>query len=652
MIAEIGHFCLILALVTAILQAALPLYGAKTEQSVFMGFADQAARIQFTLLAVSFACLTYSFLISDFSVKLAATHSHTTKPFLYKISGVWGNHEGSILLWTLMLGLYGFLFSLFSKPLPAKLRARTLAVQGLLGIGFISFIIFTSNPFERLFPVPMDGLGLNPILQDPGLAIHPPLLYMGYVGYSLAFSMAVAALISGEIGAAWAKAVKPWSLLAWSFLTLGITMGSIWAYYELGWGGWWMWDPVENVSFMPWLIGTALLHSIMVMERRQNLAHWTVLLAITAFSLSLVGTFIVRSGVLVSVHAFAVDPARGVFILALLLAATGGALSLYAFRAKTLVRRAEFDQISREGGLVLNNLLLATATATVFLGTFYPLLMDAFTGDKISVGKPYFELTFAPIMVVLIVFMGAAPMLKWQKDSLASLKNFGLVSGLGALIIIGLTFLFGKSVLGGFGLALAAYLAFGVFKAFRRKGPLSALPKQARYNHISFTLAHLGIAIFTAGAVIMSVWADDTIGRVKPGESLEVAGYTFTLTDVSGGESGNYNYRRGEVSIYKNGRDIKTLHTEQRFYPVRQMITTEAGFRFSPGATLFAAIGEGTSEDGYILRANYQPAMIWIWIGALLMSLAGFLALIGLRSFSHATIPAKAKDSAPEVAVS
>jgi len=632
MIAEIGHFCLILALVVAVLQAALPLYGAHKENAALMCFADQAARVQFALLAASFACLTYTFLVSDFSVKLAASHSHTTKPFLYKISGVWGNHEGSILLWTLMLGLYGFLFSIFTKSLPAALRARTLAIQAMLAVGFIGFILFTSNPFERLFPTPMDGLGLNPILQDPGLAIHPPLLYMGYVGYSLAFSMAVAALISGQIDKAWAKALKPWSLLSWSFLTLGIAMGSLWAYYELGWGGWWMWDPVENVSFMPWLIGTALLHSIMVMERRQSLAHWTVLLAITAFSLSLIGTFIVRSGVLVSVHAFAVDPERGVFILALLLLATGGALSLYALRAKTLVQRAEFDQVSREGGLVLNNLLLATATATVFLGTFYPLIMDAVTGDKISVGKPYFDLTFAPIMAVLIIFMGAAPLLKWQKDSLSSLKKFLMLSGLGALAIMALTYFFGRSVLGGLGLALSAYLAFGAIKAFRKRGSLSALPRQAQYHLVSFTLAHLGVAVLTAGAVIMSVWADDTIGRVKPGESLEVAGYTFTLTDVAGGETRNYSFRRGLVSVSKDGREIKTLQTEQRFYPVREMITTEAGFRFSPTATLFAGLGEGTPEDGYILRANYHPAVIWIWIGALLMSIAGFLSLIGMRS--------------------
>ena len=596
-----------------------------------MRFGDRASQTQFILLLLSFIALTITFLTSDFSVKLAASHSHTLKPLIYKISGVWGNHEGSILLWAVMLALYSFLFSLFSKRLPAELRARTLAIQGLLSVGFLSFILFTSNPFERLFPAPLDGSGLNPLLQDPGLAIHPPLLYMGYVGYSLAFSMAVAALISGKIDRDWARALKPWSLLSWSFLTLGIAMGSLWAYYELGWGGWWMWDPVENVSFMPWLLGTALLHSIIVMERRQNLAHWTVLLAITTFSMSLIGTFVVRSGILVSVHSFAVDPARGVYILGLLLLATGGALILYAMRAKTLVKRASFDRVSREGGLVLNNLLLATATATVFLGTFYPLLMDAFTGDKISVGAPYFDLTFAPIMSVLILFMGAAPLLKWQAGSLTKLKTFGLISAIGATIIIGLTTIFGKSVLGGVGLALAAYLAFGAYKALRKRLPLSNLAKPARYHAMSFVLGHFAMAIFTFGAVYMSVWADDTIDRVKPGESVSVAGYTFTLAEITNGQDQNYNYRRGYVEVSKANKSITTLKTEQRFYPVRNMITTEAGFRFSLGPTLFAAIGEGTPEDGYILRANYQPAVVWIWIGSVLMAMAGFLSLFGLR---------------------
>lgn len=631
MIAEIGHFFLILALITSFAQSAIPLIGAHKNNSSFMRFGDRAAQTQFILLALSFIALTISFLTSDFSVKLAASHSHSMKPLIYKISGVWGNHEGSILLWAVMLALYSFLFSLFSKRLEPELRARTFAIQGLLGAGFLSFILFTSNPFERLFPAPFDGSGLNPLLQDPGLAIHPPLLYMGYVGYSLAFSMAVAALISGKIDRDWARALKPWSLLSWSFLTLGIAMGSLWAYYELGWGGWWMWDPVENVSFMPWLLGTALLHSIIVMERRQNLAHWTVLLAITTFSMSLIGTFVVRSGILVSVHSFAVDPARGVYILGLLIIATGGALTLYALRAKTLVKRANFDRVSREGGLVLNNLLLATATATVFLGTFYPLLMDAFTGDKISVGAPYFDLTFAPIMSVLILFMGAAPLLKWQADSLDKLKRFGLISLTGSVIIIGLTALIGKSVLGGLGLALAAYLAFGAYKALRKRMPLSSLPKPARYHAISFVLGHFAMAVFTFGAVFMSVWADDTIDRVKPGESVDVAGYTFTLSDITVGQFQNYNYRRGFVDVSKNGKAIDTLQTEQRFYPVRNMITTEAGFRFSWGPTLFAAIGEGTPEDGYILRANYQPAVIWIWVGAFLMAMAGFLSLFGLR---------------------
>lgn len=647
MIAEVGHFCLILALFVAVMQAVLPLYGAHKNSQALMEFSDYAARAQFALLAACFIALTFTFLGSDFSVKLAASHSHSQKPLLYKISGVWGNHEGSILLWVVMLGLYGFLFSLFSKRLPTELRARTLAIQGLLAVGFISFILFTSNPFERLFPTPIDGNGLNPLLQDPGLAIHPPLLYLGYVGYSLAFSMAVAALISGKIDRDWARALKPWSLISWSFLTLGITMGSLWAYYELGWGGWWMWDPVENVSFMPWLLGTALLHSILVMERKQSLAHWTVLLAITAFSLSLVGTFVVRSGILVSVHAFAVDPARGVYILGLLLVATGGALGLYALRSKTLVQRAEFDRVSREGGLVLNNILLVTATATVFLGTFYPLLMDAFTGDKISVGAPYFDLTFAPIMSVLILFMGAAPLLKWQGDSLIKLKRFGLISLIGALTLIALSALFGKSILGGIGLALAAYLAYGAIKALNNRRPLSGLSKSLKYNTLAFFIAHLGMAVFTAGAVIMSVWAQDTIGRVKPGDRLTVAGYEFTLDTIDGGQVSNYSYRRGYVRVVKNGRVIDTLKTEQRFYPVRDMITTEAGFHFAPYATVFAAIGEGTPEDGYILRANYHPAVVWIWLGAFMMALAGFLSLFGLGAPKGRRENIRQKNDAP-----
>ena len=519
----------------------------------------------------------------------------------------------------------------FGKALPASLKARALAIQGLLTFGFLAFILFTSNPFERLNPVPPDGLGLNPLLQDPGLAIHPPLLYMGYVGFSVAFSFSVAALIEGRVDALWARWLRPWVLTAWSFLTLGITMGSIWAYYELGWGGWWMWDPVENVSFMPWLAGTALLHSIMVLGTRHQLATWTVLLGISAFSLSLIGTFVVRSGVLVSVHAFAVDPARGVFVLALLLIATGGALTLYALRAKTLKGANGYEIISRQGGLILNNLLLITATATVFLGTFYPLFMDALTGEKITVAQPYFDLTFAPIMMLLIVFMGAAPLLKWSGDSLASLKGFARKAALPLILIIAATALWGKSVLGGLGFALAFYLAAGTIAAFAKRSQGFQTWRAQPAATYGFVLAHLGMAIFTAGVTAMSIWAKDDIGRVKIGESLTLGAYEFTLKSAAPGARENYQYLGAEISVMHKNKELKPLHSEQRFYPVREMITTEAGFHFSPATTLFAAIGEGNIQEGFILRANIHPYVTWIWFGALLMALAGFVSLCDKR---------------------
>lgn len=631
MIAELGHYLLILALFTALAQGLLPLIGAHKNFDNLMVFGDRAAQVLFVLIMLSFTALTATFITSDFSVKLAASHSHSMKPFLYKISGVWGNHEGSILLWTLMLALYAALIPVFGKHLPKTLKARAIAVQGLLAFGFLAFILFTSNPFERLNPVPLDGLGLNPLLQDPGLAIHPPMLYMGYVGFSVAFSFSVAALLEGKVDALWAQWLRPWVLAAWSFLTLGIMLGSLWAYYELGWGGWWMWDPVENVSFMPWLAGTALLHSIMVLGTRHKLANWTVLLGISTFSLSLIGTFVVRSGILVSVHSFATDPERGVFILMLLMIATGAALTLYALKAKTLKGPGGFEPVSREGGLILNNLLLITACATVFIGTFYPLFMDAVTGDKISVGKPYFDLTFAPIMLLLIVFMGAAPLLKWRKDSWQSLKRLALYAFPVAVIIIGLVSIFGKSVLGGIGLAIAAYLAIGTVLAFAKKTQGFKKLSHQPAGTYGFVLAHLGVAIFTAGAVAMSVWAKDDIGRLKIGESLNVAGYTFTLNEVAPGQKENYQYLSAKVNVEKNGKAVKTLGTEQRFYPVRNMVTTEAGFHFTLGPTIFTAISDGNPRDGWIVRANYHPFVTWIWIGALLMSIAGFIALFDKR---------------------
>lgn len=631
MLIEFGHFTLILALFVALAQGVFPLVGVYRNRQDLMFVGDRAAKLLFLLLSVSMMTLILSFLASDFSVKLAADHSHSAKPFLYKISGVWGNHEGSILLWTFMLALYGALIPIFGKYLPPSLKARAVAVQGLMTVGFIAFIIFTSNPFERLNPVPIDGNGLNPILQDPGLAIHPPLLYLGYVGFSVAFSFSIAALLEGRVDASWAKWVRPWVLVAWSFLTLGITMGSLWAYYELGWGGWWMWDPVENVSFMPWLVGTALLHSIRVLETRHKLANSTILLGITAFSLSLIGTFVVRSGVLVSVHAFSVDPKRGVFILALLMVTIGSALTLYALRAKTLKGAGNFVALSREGGLIMNNLLLLTATTTVFLGTFYPLMIDAISGAKLSVGQPYFEATFAPIMMFLILFMGGGPSLKWNGEGIRKLRRFALLSLAIIAVVTGLTYLFGRSVLGGIGLGFAAYLVFGtVFAVARRSHNFRSLRQQPA-STFSFALSHLGVAVFMTGVVSMSVWSKESMEILKPGESLHVGKYEFAMKSVTPGKIENYQYIEALITVSKGSRYITTLRPERRFYPIRGMITSEAGFHFTPGPTLFVSIGEGDKNIGWAVRANFHPFVIWIWIGAFLMSMSGFLSLVGER---------------------
>jgi len=631
-IAEAGHIALILAFVVALLQGTIPLIGAQMNHGRAMALAERAALAQASLLLVSFALLTTVFLRSDFSVLLAAQHSHTMKPLLYKISGVWANHEGSMLLWVVILGVYGAMVPLFGKSLPLSLKARALAVQGLLGAGFIGFVLFTSNPFERLDPIPLDGMGLNPLLQDPGLAIHPPLLYIGYVGFSLAFSFAVAALIEGRVDAVWARWLRPWVLLAWSFLTLGITIGSVWAYYELGWGGWWMWDPVENVSFMPWLAGTALLHSILSLQQRHSLANWTVLLAISTFSLSMIGTFVVRSGVLVSVHAFAVDPARGVVILALLLFYTGAALALYAVRANTLQRRAQLNLVSREGGLVVNNLVLVIATATVFLGTFYPLFVEATTGEKISVGPPYFDAVFAPMMIALIAVMAIAPMLKWREDSLARYRSVLIKVAAFSAVVAVLTYFLGKSVLGALSFGFAAWLTAGtIASVHRRTGFTWSRLRAQPAGTWGFVLAHLSVAIFTVGVTAMSIGAKDDVARLAQGDSLDVAGYTFTLRGTEQGARDNFQYLAGTVDVTKEGRQVASLVTQRRYYPVREMFTSEAGFKLSPGAMLFAAIGEGGNDEGVIIRAYYQPGVLWIWIGALLMSLAGFISMADQR---------------------
>ena len=632
MSAELGHIALILAFCVALSQAVIPLVGAARNDARMMEFGDRAAIGQFLLLGFSFAALTSVFVASDFSVKLAALHSHSAKPLLYKISGVWGNHEGSILLWVLMMAGYGAAVPIFGKALPPQLKARAIAIQALVAAGFLAFILFTSNPFERLNPVPIDGNGLNPILQDPGLAFHPPFLYLGYVGFSLPFSFAVAALIEGRVDAVWAKWLRPWVLTAWSFLTIGITLGSFWAYYELGWGGWWMWDPVENVSFMPWLAGTVLLHSILVLGTRHSLAGWTVLLAITTFALSLIGTFVVRSGILVSVHAFAVDPERGVFLLLLLGIATGGALSLYAMRAHTLRDATPFEASSRDGALVMNNLLLTAALATVFLGTFYPIFIDAINGSKISVGAPYFDLTFTPIMCLLILFMGIGPMLKWRKDTLRRLRRPMIIMLALAAVLTLTTLIFGKSILGALALGLAAWLAVGTVLAIGRKAKWSGAGLRAQpASTWGFAGAHMGLAMFTAAVTLMSVWGTTDIGTLKVGDDLQLGNYSYTLSDVGGGARDNYSFLAGEITVTKNGREVTTLSTERRFYPVRNQVTTEAGLHLSFGQTLFASIGEGNPESGFIVQVYRHPYVVWIWLSALLMALSGFTALADKR---------------------
>ena len=652
MIAELGHILLITALVIATLQAVLPLWGAHKQNTALMDFAGRAAGLQAVTLIGAFGLLTAAFITSDFSVKLAAEHSHSAKPLLYKISGVWGNHEGSMMLWVLIMAIYGALAARFSGSLPKTLRARTLAIQGLLSVGFISFVLWTSNPFWRLENIPADGAGLNPLLQDPGLALHPPFLYLGYVGFSLAFSMACAALIEGKIDEIWARWLRPWVLLAWSFLTVGITLGSLWAYYELGWGGWWMWDPVENVSFMPWLAGTALLHSVLILGTRGQFASWTVLLAISTFSLSLIGTFVVRSGVLISVHAFAVDPARGVFILGLLSLITGGALVLYMLRAghlRTLLRAllgerfkasklvltslekpaSDFKAMSKEGSLLLNNIFLVVATTTILLGTFYPLFVEALSPNKITVGAPYFNKTFTPVMMLLLLVMGVGPLLRWISDDPKNLKKFLLYIVPPALIAGVISLLSGQPLGTALGLALALYVTAGVaLVAWKRsRGSLSRLLRQPA-SFYGFVTGHLGMAVITLAIAVMSTQAGENIGRIKIGESLDLSAYKFTLTDVTNGQRENYTFRAGKFDVTYNGRPLTQLQSEQRYYPVRGMVTSEAGFKFAPVNTVFAALSDGDNQQGWVVRVYHHPMVVWIWIGGFMMALAGFISLL------------------------
>ena len=641
MIPEIGHYALILALFAALIQGTLPLAGAQRGDAAWMALARPAAGIQFIFILTAFLALMHAYVTSDFSVLNVVNNSHSAKPLLYKISGVWGNHEGSMVLWMLILSLFGCAVALFGGNLPPTLRARVLAVQGLIGTGFLLFMLFTSNPFERVFPAPLDGNDLNPLLQDPGLAFHPPFLYLGYVGFSMAFSFAIAALIEGRVDAAWARWVRPWTLVAWCSLTLGIALGSWWAYYELGWGGWWFWDPVENASFMPWLAGTALLHSATVAEKRDALKSWTILLAIITFSLSLIGTFLVRSGVLTSVHTFAQDPTRGLFILGLLLIAIGGSLVLYALRAPAMKAGGLFAPISREGSLVLNNLLLTTAAATVFLGTLYPLVLDAVGGGTVSVGPPYFTATFVPLMVPMIVLMAIAPMLAWKRGDLAgAFTRLRLAAAVVVVIALGTWYLKSEGpVLAVLGLALAGWLFTGTLIEFSGRLKLFRVPLREslrRAAHLprathGMTIAHAGIAIVVAGITASSAWQTEKIQVLRPGETVEVAGYIFTFEGTQELQGPNYTIERGTFQVSRDGAPIARLFPERRFYPVQGRQTTEAAIYTTWFADLYAVIGDADGEDGRVTRLYHNPLVPWIWVGAVVMAMGGAVSLSDRR---------------------
>ncbi len=642
MIVELGHFALILGLIVAVFQSVVPLVGAARGDVQWMGFARPAAMVQALLAILSFLALTYAYVVSDFSVLNVVANSHSDKPMLYKISGVWGNHEGSMLLWVLILAIYGLAVAMFGRNLPPSLRARVLGVQALVAVGFYLFILFTSNPFVRVFPPPMDGRGLNPLLQDPGLAFHPPLLYLGYVGFSIAFSFAIAALIEGRVDAAWARWVRPWTLTAWGFLTAGIVLGSWWAYYELGWGGWWFWDPVENASFMPWLVGTALLHSSIVVEKRNTLKGWTIFLCIVTFSFSLLGTFIVRSGVLSSVHSFASDPARGVFILALLLLVVGGSFALFAVRGPALKAGGLFQPVSREGSLLTNNLLMTVATAAVLLGTLYPLFVDAVGGGKVSVGPPFFNAVFIPLMVPMVIVMAIGPLMAWKRgDAARALKQLFTAAIAAVATIVVAFFIVGDiSVLSVFGTGLAAWLIAGSLTEIAVRTKLFKMDIRSSLNRLAniprsawgMTCAHAGLGIAIMGMIGSTVWDEESIQVMKFGESIELGGYTYTLENVREMQGPNYIAQVGTFAVSQNGEFFAYLRPENRIYPVQGTPTTEAAIRSTLLADLYVALGNPEENgSGYVTRIYHKPLVIWLWIGSAMLVLGSIISLTDRR---------------------
>ena len=654
MIVEAGHFALVLAFVLAVVQFAVPLIGTRTGDDRLMAVAAPVTIAGFALTALSFAALTMAYVQSDFSVVNVWENSHSLKPMLYKVTGVWGNHEGSMLLWVLILTFFGALVAWFGSNLPASLRANVLSVQGLVGAAFLLFVLATSNPFARIETPPFEGRDLNPILQDIGLAIHPPLLYLGYVGFSVCFSFAVAALIEGRIDAAWARWVRPWTLAAWVFLTGGIAMGSYLAYYELGWGGWWFWDPVENASFLPWLSGTALLHSAIVMEKRSALKIWTLLLAILTFSLSLLGTFLVRSGVLTSVHAFATDPTRGLFILFILMLFIGGSLSLFALRASSLTQGGLFQPISREGALVLNNLFLTTATATVLIGTLYPLLVEAVTGDKISVGAPFFNMTFVPLALPLLIAVPFGPLLAWKRGDLYAVTQrlYAALGGALLTVLIALFFVDGMGVLAAFGVGVATWLVLGALTDLALKagiGSVTAAVAWRRFRGLprsvfGTALAHLGLGLTTLGIVAVTSLDVEEIAVMKPGDTLAVANYTLRFEEMTPFQGPNFTSDKARFTyINARGRELGEVISSKRLYTARQMPTTEAGIVTRGLSQLYVSIGDPTADGGIVVRAWWKPLVLLIWLGGLVMMIGGTVSLLDRRLRVGAPAARKAK---------
>ena len=657
MFVELGHFALILALGIALLQTVVPAWGAHIRDARLMAVGDTAAIVQLALLAFSFLALTMAYVTSDFSVANVAQNSHTTKPLIYKISGVWGNHEGSMLLWVLILAVFGAAVAVFGRNLPLTLKANVLAVQASIAVAFCLFILTTSNPFLRLDPAPFDGNGLNPILQDPALAFHPPFLYAGYVGFSMAFSFAVAALIEGRTDAAWARWVRPWTLAAWMSLTLGIAMGSWWAYYELGWGGWWFWDPVENASFMPWLAGTALLHSALVMEKREALKVWTILLAIVTFSLSLMGTFLVRSGVLTSVHAFAVDPKRGIFILAIMIAFTGGALSLFALRARELRQGGLFTPISREGGLVLNNVLLTVGCAVVFVGTLYPLVADAL-GYKMSVGPPYFNMTFVPLMLPLLVAVPFGPFLAWKRADLTGAAQ--RLAAAGALAVVAMVLAVAITRRGPwlapFAIAIGVFIMAGAVSELLYRAKVGQVAREEAFRRLrnlpgsvfGTSIAHFGLGLAVVGIAATSAYRSEEVLVMKPGETTQIAGYDLTFKGAKSGRGPNYREETGEFAVSRGGAAVTVLTPSKRLYDAPPQPTTEAGIHPSWGGDLYVALGDPqTDGDGYSIRLYFHPLVRFIWIGSVIMFLGGAFSLLDRRLRVGAPTGSRRRGPAP-----